>query len=105
MIATDECLAIEDTPIGIQAAKAAGLYCVAITTTVVPDALTLADFVAPSLEKIDLGHVTHRLIGGVGRDSESDIQMPHPGFLRSFGDFEKDRPAWEAQCLNSSKPT
>jgi len=67
MIATDECLAIEDTPIGVQAAKAAGLYCVAIATTVVPDALTLADFVAPSLEKMDLGHVSHRLTGEVGR--------------------------------------
>lgn len=103
MIATDECLAIEDTPIGIQAAKAAGLACVGIATTLAPDALTLADFVAPSLEKIDLGHVADRLIGEISRSAESDAQRPYLGFSGSRADWETDRPTSEARCRNSSQ--
>lgn len=103
MIATDECLAIEDTPIGIQAAKAAGLACVGIATTLVPDALTLADFVAPSLEKIDLGHVADRLIGEISRSAESDAQRPYLGSSGSRADRETDRPTSEARCRNSAQ--
>jgi beta-phosphoglucomutase len=48
------CVAIEDSPHGIEAAKRAGMKCIAITTTY--DKLTLngADFVVDSFAEIDL---------------------------------------------------
>ena len=47
-----ECLAIEDSRWGIESAKAAGLWCVAITHTYPRDQLALADRVVDSLDEL-----------------------------------------------------
>lgn len=50
--ASTECLVIENAPLGIQAAKAAGMLCVAITTTLDKKFLTGADFIIDDLEEV-----------------------------------------------------
>jgi beta-phosphoglucomutase len=47
-----ECLAIEDSHWGVESAKAAGLWCVAITNTYPRDQLTMADRVIESLDEL-----------------------------------------------------
>jgi HAD superfamily hydrolase (TIGR01509 family) len=42
-----DCIVVEDAPMGIQAAKRAGMQCVAIATTHAEDELTAADWVVP----------------------------------------------------------
>ncbi len=49
-----QCVVIEDAPNGIQAAKAAGAKCIAVTNSTTAAKLTKADLVCDSLEKIDL---------------------------------------------------
>jgi HAD superfamily hydrolase (TIGR01509 family) len=51
-----ECLAIEDAPDGITAAKAAGVRCIGIATTVAAHHLRAADAVVSSFAEIDLDH-------------------------------------------------
>jgi beta-phosphoglucomutase len=46
------CIVIEDAPYGIQAAKRAGMFAVALTTTYSPDFFQEADFVAGSFAEI-----------------------------------------------------
>ncbi|MCQ1534493.1 HAD family phosphatase [Methanosarcina sp. KYL-1] len=41
----EECLVIENAPLGVEAAKAAGLYCVAVSSTLGPERLQHADLV------------------------------------------------------------
>jgi len=53
-IKKDECLVIEDSIAGIEAAKAAGMRCVAVTNTYSRDRLTLADRVVKELSEINL---------------------------------------------------
>jgi len=53
-IKKDECLVIEDSIAGIEAAKAAGMSCVAVTNTYSRDRLTLADKVVKELSEINL---------------------------------------------------
>ena len=53
-IKRDECLVIEDSIAGIEAAKAAGMLCVAVTNTYSRDRLTLADKVVKGLSEINL---------------------------------------------------
>lgn len=48
-IAPNNCIAVEDSPSGVQAAKQAGMYCVAITTTHSADELQAADTVVDKL--------------------------------------------------------
>lgn len=48
------CLAIEDTPAGVQAAKGAGLRVLAVSNTYEPEALDQADRVVASLAGVDL---------------------------------------------------
>ncbi len=48
------CVVIEDAPSGVQAAKAAGAKCIAVTNSTVAANLSQADFVCDSLEQIDL---------------------------------------------------
>jgi len=43
------CIAIEDSPSGVQAAKQAGMYCVAITNTHTHDTLSMADAIVSRL--------------------------------------------------------
>ncbi|MCX6640171.1 MAG: HAD family phosphatase [bacterium] len=46
------CLVIENAPLGIQSAKAAGMTCVAITTTLPPEVLKEADFILTDLDDL-----------------------------------------------------
>ena len=48
------CVVIEDAPNGVQAAKAAGAWCIAVTNTTPADGLRPADRICDSLEEIDL---------------------------------------------------
>ena len=48
------CVVIEDAPNGVQAAKAAGAKCIAVTNSTTAAKLQDADLVCDSLEKIDL---------------------------------------------------
>ena len=43
----DECIVIENAPMGVESAKRAGLYCIAIPTYVEPELLKNADIVLP----------------------------------------------------------
>ena len=47
------CTVIEDSPLGIQAAKAAGMRCAAITTTLPAEKLGGADLIVASLEETE----------------------------------------------------
>jgi HAD superfamily hydrolase (TIGR01509 family) len=55
------CVVFEDAPSGVQAAKAAGAKCVAVTNTVPAGELAGADLIADSLERVDLDTI-RRLI-------------------------------------------
>ena len=55
------CLVIEDAPNGVQAAKAAGARCIAVTNTTPADNLAQADMICDSLEEVDLDAI-RRLI-------------------------------------------
>ena len=48
------CVVIEDTPNGVQAAKAAGANCIAVTNSISAAKLSKADLVCYSLEDIKL---------------------------------------------------
>jgi len=50
----DDCLVIEDSPLGVKAARAAGMKCLAVTNTHPRDKLTEANMVVDSLENVDL---------------------------------------------------
>ncbi len=47
-----ECLVVEDAPSGLQAASAAGMKSLALSTTFPPEALHLADWIVPDLSYI-----------------------------------------------------
>lgn len=49
-----ECVAIEDTPTGLQAAKSAGLRTIAVTTTRPPEDLHLADLILENFQNLTL---------------------------------------------------
>ncbi|MGD8237456.1 MAG: HAD family phosphatase [Armatimonadota bacterium] len=48
------CVVFEDAPVGVEAALAAGMRCVAVTNTVGPVALAHADIVAESLTEVNV---------------------------------------------------
>jgi HAD superfamily hydrolase (TIGR01509 family) len=48
------CLVIEDAPLGVEAAKRAGMQCVALTTTYGQDKLIQADLIVDSFAQIEL---------------------------------------------------
>jgi len=56
-----ECLVIEDTFFGIQAAHAAGMRCLAVSTTFPPNRLGIADAVVSTLKGYDLEPLAQRL--------------------------------------------
>jgi sugar-phosphatase len=49
-----ECLAVEDAPAGVRAARAAGMFVVAVTTSHPPDDLREADAVIESLTELEV---------------------------------------------------
>ncbi|MBP7051264.1 MAG: HAD family phosphatase [Phycisphaerae bacterium] len=51
------CVVFEDAPSGVQAAKAAGARCIAVTNTVLANELDGADLIVNSLEKVTLATV------------------------------------------------
>ncbi len=55
------CLAIEDSPVGIIAAKAAGMSVIAVTTSYPPEKLSLADRCVNSLAEINLNDIERLL--------------------------------------------
>jgi mannitol-1-/sugar-/sorbitol-6-/2-deoxyglucose-6-phosphatase len=52
-VAPDRCLAVEDSPNGVRAAKAAGMVVVAVTSDPLEDDPAVADLVLASLEEFD----------------------------------------------------
>ncbi len=48
----NECLVIENAPLGIEAAKNAGMICIAVETTLGRDYLKKADFIINSIEEL-----------------------------------------------------
>ncbi len=59
-ILPDECLIIEDTPVGITAAKEAGAKCLAITTTHASPQLSEADYIRGELNEDDILGIMQR---------------------------------------------
>ncbi|MCC7201602.1 MAG: HAD family phosphatase [Nitrospirae bacterium] len=53
-ITTADCLVIEDSIAGIEAAKAAGMLCAAVTNTYNPDRLKMADIIVNKVTDINL---------------------------------------------------
>lgn len=51
------CVVFEDAPSGVQAAKAAGAKCIAVTNTVLVKNLSGADLICDSMEKVNLGMI------------------------------------------------
>jgi beta-phosphoglucomutase len=51
-VAPGNCLVVENAPLGIEAAKSAGMYCVAIETTLGREYLTQADCILPNIRDI-----------------------------------------------------
>jgi HAD superfamily hydrolase (TIGR01509 family) len=60
-IAPANCVVIEDAPNGVQAARAAGAKCIAVTNSTNADKLSEADLVCDSLEQVDLQTVVKLL--------------------------------------------
>ena len=62
-VLADECLAVEDTPAGIEAAHRAGMKVLALCHMVAAGDLAAADVVRASISKLDLDDVLHALRG------------------------------------------
>ena len=48
----NECIVIENAPLGVKSAKAAGMFCIAVTTTLKAEHLSEADLILPSTENL-----------------------------------------------------
>jgi beta-phosphoglucomutase len=61
----DECIVIENAPMGIQAAKAAKMYCIAITSTLLQSNLSLADEVVSDFHALQKSRTFSQLLNGI----------------------------------------
>ena len=61
-VCPQRCLVIEDAPAGVQAAKRAGMICVAVTSTVGRGALEGADLVVDSLAEVTLETLASKFV-------------------------------------------
>ncbi|MBS0587293.1 MAG: HAD family phosphatase [Proteobacteria bacterium] len=64
--APGNCVVIEDAPHGIDAAKRAGMCCIAISTTYDPGKLQQADLIVNAYTEIDLAAVNRLVTAGAG---------------------------------------
>jgi beta-phosphoglucomutase-like phosphatase (HAD superfamily) len=60
-ISPTECLVIEDTTAGIQAARQAGMRVLAVSQTASSDELAAADLIRPSLNVAELDEILRQL--------------------------------------------
>lgn len=60
-LAPDKCAVVEDAPNGIQAAKAAGMRCIAVAQTFPAAKLTAADFIRQTIAGISIADLTGTL--------------------------------------------
>jgi beta-phosphoglucomutase len=65
-VTPSDCLVIEDSPLGVKAAKAAGMRCLAVANTHPQHELQEADEVVDSLENVDLIMLITRVWEGAG---------------------------------------
>jgi sugar-phosphatase len=61
-VAPEHAVVFEDAPAGVAAAKAAGTFCVAVTTTLPAAALAAADLVLPDLHPVDIQSVIEAML-------------------------------------------
>ena len=61
---SEECLVIEDSLHGVEAAKSAGMFCLAVTNSYPAESLRKADWVVSSLSEFDLDQVVAELLPG-----------------------------------------
>ncbi len=57
----EHCVVFEDAPVGVEAAKAAGMWCVAVTSSTTRENLTPADLVVDSLAEVGLKRLEAQL--------------------------------------------
>ena len=69
-VSPEECIVIENAPIGIESAKSAGAYCIAVSTTLNKSYLERADEVVDSFDDIKNFRAIKQL---VGRNYEEEI--------------------------------
>lgn len=62
-ILPENCVVIEDAPSGVQAAKAAGAKCIAVTNSTTAESLAKADLICDSLEQINLDTIINLIRG------------------------------------------
>ncbi|HEX8357580.1 MAG TPA: HAD family phosphatase [Segetibacter sp.] len=60
-VAPEDCMVVEDGPVGVAAAKAAGMKCVAITATHPAEKLQQADLIINTYENADFKEICERL--------------------------------------------
>lgn len=77
-VRTEDCVVVEDTPPGLEAARAAGMRSIGVSGTYVPEALALADCVVMKLGSLRITAVDHELRVSGDRHSNSSS----PGGLR-----------------------
>ncbi|KAJ6791613.1 NHL repeat-containing protein 2 isoform X2 [Iris pallida] len=84
---SSECLVIEDALAGVQAAKAAGMRCIAVTTTLSKEKMQQA---CPSLIKENIGNITiHDILDG-GQAGAHNKEMQYPQDISSLEHTSSD---------------
>ena len=61
-IKRENCIAIENSPLGVRSAKAAGLYCIGVSSTVAQEQLIQADEIVPNFIKLENTRIFKKLL-------------------------------------------